>query len=34
VIKHELDTGEEPSTERLAAIVDQAVLPAVGIGPD
>jgi AcrR family transcriptional regulator len=34
VIKHGLDTGEEPSTERLAEIVDQAILPAVGIHPD
>jgi hypothetical protein len=33
VLKHALDTGEEPSTERLAEIVDQAVLPAVGIRP-
>jgi hypothetical protein len=31
VIKHGLDTGEEPSTERLAEIVDQAIFPAVGI---
>jgi AcrR family transcriptional regulator len=34
VIKHGLDTGEEASTERLAEIVDQAILPAVGIRPD
>jgi AcrR family transcriptional regulator len=33
VIKHGIDTGEEPSTERLAEIVDQAVLPAVGVRP-
>jgi AcrR family transcriptional regulator len=33
VIKHGLDTGEEPTTERLAEIVDQAILPAVGIRP-
>jgi AcrR family transcriptional regulator len=33
VIKHGLDTGEEPATERLAEIVDQAILPAVGIRP-
>jgi AcrR family transcriptional regulator len=31
VLKHALDTGEEPTTERLAEIVDQAILPAVGI---
>ncbi len=29
VLKHAIDTGEEPSTERLAEIVDQAILPAV-----
>ena len=36
VIKHALDTGEGPGAERLAEIVDQAILPAVGIrsGPD
>jgi AcrR family transcriptional regulator len=33
VFKHAIDTGEEPSAERLAEIVDQAILPAVGIGP-
>jgi AcrR family transcriptional regulator len=33
VIKHGIDTGEEPSTERLAEIVDQAILPAVGVRP-
>jgi hypothetical protein len=33
VFKHAIDTGEEPSVERLAEIVDQAILPAVGIGP-
>jgi AcrR family transcriptional regulator len=33
VIKIALDTGEEPSAERLGEIVDQAVLPAVGIRP-
>src|SRR5918997_2343291 len=27
------DTGEEPSAERLAEIVDQAILPAVGVRP-
>jgi hypothetical protein len=31
VFKHAIDTGEEPSAERLAEIVDQAILPAVGI---
>lgn len=31
VLKHALDTGEEPTRERLAEIVDQAILPAVGI---
>jgi AcrR family transcriptional regulator len=31
VMKHALDTGEEPTGERLAEIVDQAILPAVGI---
>ena len=33
VLKHGLDTGEEPSAGRLAEIVDQAILPAVGIRP-
>jgi AcrR family transcriptional regulator len=33
VAKHVLDTGEEPTPQRLAEIVDQAILPAVGIGP-
>jgi AcrR family transcriptional regulator len=33
VIKHALDTGEGPGAERLAEIVDQAILPAVGIRP-
>lgn len=33
VLKHGIDTGEEPSAERLAEIVDQAILPAVGIRP-
>ncbi|QYN34850.1 TetR/AcrR family transcriptional regulator [Pseudonocardia sp. DSM 110487] len=33
VFKIAFDTGEEPSTERLAEIVDQAILPAVGIRP-
>jgi AcrR family transcriptional regulator len=34
VLKHALDFGEEPTLQRLAEIVDQAILPAVGIGPD
>jgi AcrR family transcriptional regulator len=34
VLKHAVDTGEEPTPQRLAEIVDQAVLPAVGIRPD
>ena len=33
VFKHAIDTGEEPKAERLAEIVDQAILPAVGIRP-
>ena len=33
VIKHAIDTGGEPSEERLAEIVDQAILPAVGMRP-
>jgi AcrR family transcriptional regulator len=33
VFKIAMDTGEEPSPERLAEIVDQAILPAVGIRP-
>jgi hypothetical protein len=33
VLKHAIDTGESPSVERLAEIVDHAILPAVGIGP-
>jgi AcrR family transcriptional regulator len=33
VFKHAIDTGEEPSAQRLAEIVDQAILPAVGMGP-
>jgi AcrR family transcriptional regulator len=33
VIKHGIDTGEEPTTQRLAEIVDQAILPAVGVRP-
>jgi AcrR family transcriptional regulator len=31
VIKHATDSNELPDTEVLAAIVDQAILPAVGI---
>lgn len=30
VIKHQIDTGELPDAETRAAIVDQAVLPALG----
>lgn len=33
VFKHAIDTGEEPTEGRLAEIVDQAILPAVGIRP-
>jgi AcrR family transcriptional regulator len=33
VFKIAMDTGEEPSPERLVEIVDQAILPAVGIRP-
>ena len=29
VMKHAIDTGEEPAPQRLADIVDQAILPAV-----
>ena len=31
VLKHAIDSGEEPTRQRLAEIVDQAILPAVGI---
>jgi AcrR family transcriptional regulator len=31
VFKHAIDTGESPPPERLAEIVDQAILPAVGV---
>jgi AcrR family transcriptional regulator len=31
VLKHAIDTGEEPTQRRLADIVDHAILPAVGI---
>ncbi|GAA0919837.1 TetR/AcrR family transcriptional regulator [Pseudonocardia zijingensis] len=33
VLKHAIDTGEEPTPRRLGEIVDQAILPAVGIRP-
>jgi AcrR family transcriptional regulator len=33
VVKIALDSGEEPSVEQLREIVDQAILPAVGIRP-
>lgn len=33
VIKHQIDTGELPDTDVLAAIVDQAILPAIGLPP-
>ncbi|TWF78594.1 TetR family transcriptional regulator [Pseudonocardia hierapolitana] len=33
VFKHIVDAGEEPTRQRLAEIVDQAILPAVGIRP-
>ncbi|OZM75625.1 TetR/AcrR family transcriptional regulator [Pseudonocardia sp. MH-G8] len=33
VLKHAIDSGEEPTRQRLAEIVDQAILPAVGIRP-
>src|SRR5690606_31676400 len=31
VIKHQIDTGHLPDADTLAAIVDQAILPALGI---
>ncbi|NNH75245.1 TetR/AcrR family transcriptional regulator [Nocardia uniformis] len=31
VIKHQIDTGNLPDAQTLAAIVDQAILPALGI---
>ena len=31
VLKHGIDTGEEPTEAELGAIVDQAILPAVGV---
>ncbi|GAA2166171.1 MULTISPECIES: hypothetical protein [Glycomyces] len=33
VTKHLLDTGESPSDDYLHAIVDQAILPAIGHHP-
>jgi hypothetical protein len=33
VIKHQIDTGELPDERIREAIVDQAILPAVGRGP-
>jgi AcrR family transcriptional regulator len=33
VIKHQIDTGEIPDATVRAAIVDQAILPAVGVTP-
>ncbi|MFG1613948.1 hypothetical protein ACGFI3_14370 [Nonomuraea wenchangensis] len=33
VIKHLVDRGSPPTDEMLEAIVDQAILPAVGFGP-
>ncbi|GAB2471603.1 TetR/AcrR family transcriptional regulator C-terminal ligand-binding domain-containing protein [Promicromonospora xylanilytica] len=33
VLKHQLDAGETPDTDTLAAIVDQAILPALGHPP-
>ncbi|PRX99533.1 TetR/AcrR family transcriptional regulator [Allonocardiopsis opalescens] len=34
VFKYAMDTHQVPDDAKLAEIVDQAVLPAVGIGPD
>lgn len=34
VFKHATDTGHLPDDDKLAAIVDQAILPAIGILPD
>jgi hypothetical protein len=31
VIKHQIDTGELPTEDYRAAIVDQAILPALGL---
>ncbi|MEU0479158.1 TetR-like C-terminal domain-containing protein [Streptosporangium sp. NPDC006013] len=33
VTKHLIDAGAPPTDEDLAAIVDQAILPAIGLGP-
>ena len=33
VTKHLIDKGAPPTDEPLEAIVDQAILPAVGFGP-
>jgi hypothetical protein len=33
VVKHGIDTGALPPPERLAEIVDQAILPSVGVAP-
>ncbi|MEV4380770.1 TetR-like C-terminal domain-containing protein [Streptosporangium sp. NPDC049644] len=33
VTKHLIDAGAPPTDEELAAIVDQAILPAIGLGP-
>ncbi|MFC7103262.1 TetR-like C-terminal domain-containing protein [Nonomuraea rubra] len=33
VTKHLIDAGTPPSDDYLAAIVDQAILPALGLGP-
>ncbi|MFG3441524.1 TetR/AcrR family transcriptional regulator [Nonomuraea sp. NPDC047897] len=33
VTKHLIDKGRPPTDEALAAIVDQAILPAIGFGP-
>lgn len=34
VFKHVTDTDQLPDSDKLAAIVDQAILPAIGILPD
>ncbi|WAS99086.1 TetR/AcrR family transcriptional regulator [Nannocystis punicea] len=34
VLKHALDADAPPSDEQLAAIVDEAILPAIGLGLD
>ncbi|MFD1719026.1 TetR/AcrR family transcriptional regulator [Georgenia deserti] len=33
VLKHQIDTGKPPDTDALIAIVDQAILPALGHPP-